>query len=276
MRSWCVRPRAAAGVKAVAEPVIELRAVAKHYQVGGVTVAALAAVDLAVSRGEMLAVMGPSGSGKSTLMNIIGCLDRPTAGEYRLAGRPVAHLSDDQLADVRNRMIGFVFQNYNLLPRLTALQNVELPLIYRGEPARRRRQAAQEALEAVGLGDRVHHLPAQLSGGQQQRVAVARALAGHPEVLLADEPTGNLDSRSGQEVLALIQDCNAAGMTVAIVTHDEYIARHCRRIVRVFDGAVQADAGVAGAERLVAAEAGGGAEGTAAPGATPKRGGGAA
>jgi len=234
------------------EPVIALRSIAKTYRMGGMTVTALASVGLEIYRGEMVAIMGPSGSGKSTLMNILGCLDRPTAGEYHLADRAVARLGDDQLADVRNRFIGFVFQSYNLLPRLSALQNVELPLIYRGDSTKRRRQAALEALAEVGLAERVHHLPMQLSGGQQQRVAVARALAGRPQVLLADEPTGNLDSRSGQEVMSIIQGLNDAGMTVVMVTHDERIAHHCRRIVRVLDGRVLADRAVDDDERVVA------------------------
>lgn len=248
----------------MAEPVIELCAITKTYRMGSVTVSALAGVDLVVTAGEMVAIMGPSGSGKSTLMNVLGCLDRPTSGEFRLAGRSVARLGDDQLADVRNRFIGFVFQNYNLLPRLTALQNVELPLIYRGESTGRRRQGALAALAAVGLDQRVHHLPTQLSGGQQQRVAVARALAGRPQVLLADEPTGNLDSRSGQEVMGIIQGLNAGGMTVVMVTHDEHIARHCRRIVRVFDGRVLADETVGDADRTLALPTGSAAVATGA------------
>ena len=221
--------------------VLDLRGITKVYRLGGVVVRALAGVDLQVFPGEMVAIMGPSGSGKSTLMNVLGCLDRPTDGEYRLGGRSVSRLGDDQLADVRNRMIGFVFQSYNLLPRLTAMGNVELPLVYRGESDRRRREAALEALRSVGLAERVHHMPAQLSGGQQQRVAVARALAGRPQLLLADEPTGNLDSRSGREVMALFQQLNDRGMTVVMVTHDEHIAHHCRRIVRILDGRVLSD-----------------------------------
>ncbi len=232
--------------------VIVLRDIGKTYRMGPVAVPALLSVDLVVDPGEMVAIMGPSGSGKSTLMNLLGCLDRPTTGEYILAGRPVARLNDDDLAGVRNRLIGFIFQNYNLLPRLTALQNVELPLVYRGEAARRRHEGAMSALAAVGLADRVHHLPAQLSGGQQQRVAIARALAGRPQVLLADEPTGNLDSRSGREVMALIQQLNEQGVTVVMVTHDERIALHCKRIVRVFDGRILSDEAVA--ERLRAGD----------------------
>jgi len=226
-------------------PVIDLRGIGKTYRIGSLAVTALADVDLEIAAGEMVAIMGPSGSGKSTLMNLLGCLDRPSAGAFNLAGRDVARLGDDQLAEVRNRMIGFVFQSFNLLPRLTALQNVELPLIYRGDSPRQRRGAAREALARVGLDDRLDHRPSQLSGGQQQRVAVARALAGRPQVLLADEPTGNLDSRSGREVMALMQELNGTGMCVVLVTHDALIAQYCRRIVRVLDGRVVADEVVA-------------------------------
>ena len=228
------------------EPVILLRGIGKTYRVGTMAVPALMAVDLEIGHGEMVAIMGPSGSGKSTLMNLLGCLDRPSHGAFLLAGRDVARLGDDDLADVRNGMIGFVFQSFNLLPRLTALQNVELPLVYRGAGARRRHQAALEALAQVGLADRAHHRPSQLSGGQQQRVAVAPAVAGRPQVLLADEPTGNLDSRSGREVMALLQDLNRGGMTVVLVTHDPAVAQHCQRIVRVLDGRIVADEAVAG------------------------------
>jgi ABC-type lipoprotein export system ATPase subunit len=234
-------------------PVIELRGIGKVYRLGAVPLRVLQGVDLDVARGEMVAIMGPSGSGKSTLMNILGCLDRPSEGEYRLGGRDVARLGDDQLAEVRNRMVGFVFQNYGLLPRLTALQNVELPLIYRGLGARRRREGAAAALERVGLGGRFDHRPSQLSGGQQQRVAVARALVGRPEILLADEPTGNLDSRSGREVMGLLQQLNAEGMTVVLVTHDPGIGRHCARIVHVLDGRVVGDEPVA--DRVVVSDA---------------------
>jgi putative ABC transport system ATP-binding protein len=234
----------------VADVVVRLQGVSKVYATGALQVRALDGIDLEVARGEMVAIMGPSGSGKSTLMNVLGCLDRPTTGVYELAGRNVARLSDDALAEVRNRFLGFIFQNYNLLPRLTALQNVELPLIYRGVGRRARREAARSALAAVGLGDRTHHLPSELSGGQQQRVAIARALATQPQVLLADEPTGNLDSRSGSDVIARIQRLNEGGLTVIMVTHDERIARHCRRIVQVRDGRLVGDEPVA--DRLLA------------------------
>lgn len=186
----------------------------------------------------MVAIMGPSGSGKSTLMHILGCLDRPTEGRYFLDGRDVSDLTDDQLAEVRNRLVGFVFQQFNLLPRLTAQENVELPLVYRRVPPRERARRSRAALEAVGLGDRATHLPAQLSGGQQQRVAIARALAAGPRLLLADEPTGALDSRSGADVLALFRELHAGGQTVVMVTHDRGVALHCQRIVHVRDGRI--------------------------------------
>lgn len=219
--------------------MIELLDVTKVYRLGNQEIHALAGVTLRIGRGEMVAVMGPSGSGKSTLMNIIGCLDRPTSGAYFLAGEDVSRVDRDRLALIRNRRIGFVFQSYNLLPQMTALQNVELPLIYRGMPRQQRREAAARALESVGLGDRLHHRPLELSGGQQQRVSIARALAGAPEVILADEPTGALDSRSGAEILDLLVDLNARGQTVIIVTHDKDVARRCRRLVRMRDGRVE-------------------------------------
>jgi len=221
--------------------VIRLEKVSKVYRTGKVEVQALTSVDLEVARGEMVAIMGPSGSGKSTLMNILGCLDRPTTGSYWLDGKEVARLSANDLAEVRNRKLGFVFQSYNLLPRLTALENTELPLIYRGIGSRERRAAAIAALEAVGLADRMTHLPSELSGGQQQRVAIARALAANPTVLLADEPTGNLDSRSGAEIMGIFRELNRNGLTIVLVTHDEGVAGLCKRIVRVKDGLIVSD-----------------------------------
>ncbi len=220
-------------------PVIRVEGITKVYRMGSVEVHALRGVSLEVYPGEMLAIMGPSGSGKSTLMNVIGCLDTPTSGNYWLEGRRVDGLSDNELAEVRNRKIGFVFQTFNLLPRTTALQNVELPLIYRGVGMVARRKRAIAALEAVGLGDRLHHRPNELSGGQQQRVAIARALVNEPAILLADEPTGNLDSVSGEEIVAIFQRLNRErGITVIFVTHDRTIAEHTRRIVHLHDGRI--------------------------------------
>jgi|YelNatPaOPRAMG01_1025707.scaffolds.fasta_scaffold79069_2 putative ABC transport system ATP-binding protein len=220
-------------------PVIRLVGVTKVYRMGVIEVHALRGVSLEIFPGEIMAIMGPSGSGKSTLMNIIGCLDTPTSGYYELDGRRVDDLSDNELAEVRNRKIGFVFQTFNLLPRTTALQNVELPLIYSGTGLQARRQRAAAALEAVGLGDRLHHRPNELSGGQQQRVAIARALVNNPAIILADEPTGNLDSVSGSEVMAVFQRLNRElGITVVFVTHDRTIAEHTRRIVHLHDGRI--------------------------------------
>jgi putative ABC transport system ATP-binding protein len=220
-------------------PVIELQDITKVYQMGEVEVHALRGVSLKVEKGEILTIMGPSGSGKSTMMNIIGCLDQPTAGIYLLEGKDVGHLHDDDLATIRNRRIGFVFQTFNLLARTTALQNVTLPLIYAGLGRAERRDRAREALEAVGLGHRLDHLPTELSGGQQQRVAIARALANNPSIILADEPTGNLDSKSGEDVMAVLQGLNQErGMTVVLVTHDPMIARHTERIVHLYDGEI--------------------------------------
>lgn len=222
--------------------VIQAQDLERTYHLGEVAVHALRGVSFQVERGELLTVMGPSGSGKSTLMNIIGCLDRPTAGNYLLDGEAVGELSDDRLAAIRNGKIGFVFQTFNLLSRTSALANCELPLIYAGVGTRERRGRAQSALEDVGLADRLHHHPNELSGGQQQRVAVARALVNQPSIILADEPTGNLDTESGIEVMRIIQDLNERqGITVMLVTHDPFIARHTQRIIRLQDGLIVGD-----------------------------------
>ena len=221
--------------------VIEIDGVTKLYRMGSETIHALRGVALTIRRNEYLAIMGPSGSGKSTLMNMLGCLDTPTAGHYAFNGNDVAAMSDDELADIRNREIGFVFQSFNLLPRSDALHNVELPLVYAGVPAHERRERAREALEHVGLGDRVHHRPNELSGGQRQRVAIARALVNRPSIILADEPTGALDSRTGVEIMELFEELYERGNTLILVTHEEDIARHARRIVRLRDGLIEAD-----------------------------------
>ena len=223
--------------------LISLQGVTRVYRVGHVEVPALRGIDLEIDRGEMVAIMGPSGSGKSTLLYIMGCLDRPTGGRYLLAGEDVGKKSDNQLADIRNRRVGFVFQNYYLLPRLSALANVEMPLIYRGVPGAERRRLARQALEAVGLGDRAHHFPNQLSGGEQQRVAIARALVGSPDIILADEPTGNLDTATGWQILGILQGLNEKGITVVLVTHDPGIGRAARRLVRLLDGRIVGDGG---------------------------------
>jgi len=222
-------------------PLIELEQVVRTYRMGDVEVQALRGVTLSIAQGEFTAVMGASGSGKSTLMNIIGCLDRPTSGRYLLDGQEVSSHGSERLAEIRNRTIGFVFQSFNLLARTSALENVELPLVYAGLPAAERRARAAEALAQVGLADRADHLPNQMSGGQQQRVAIARALVSRPRVILADEPTGNLDSRTSVEVMALFQELGRSGITVVLVTHEPDIARYASRVVVMRDGLVKSD-----------------------------------
>jgi putative ABC transport system ATP-binding protein len=223
------------------EKLIDLNDITKIYQVGTVEVPALRGITLSIEFNEYVSIMGPSGSGKSTLMNILGCLDTPTEGTYQFKDREIGGLDDNALADIRNREIGFVFQTFNLLPRATALHNVELPLIYNGTPARERRQAARQALESVGLGDRAHHRPNELSGGQRQRVAIARALVNQPSVILADEPTGNLDSKTGEESMEILEEIHRGGNTIILVTHEEYIAHHTQRSIRLLDGKVAVD-----------------------------------
>jgi putative ABC transport system ATP-binding protein len=221
--------------------VILTRGLRRNYNMGGEVVHALQSVDIAIRRNEFVAIMGPSGSGKSTLMNLIGCLDTPSSGEYWLNGHPVSDLSDDELARIRNKEIGFVFQTFNLLPRADALRNVELPLIYAGLATKLRRERAAHALARVGLGDRMQHLPNELSGGQRQRVAIARALVNEPSILLADEPTGNLDSTTGQEILRLFEELHRTGQTIVLVTHDPGIAAHALRQIHLRDGIVERD-----------------------------------
>ena len=221
--------------------MIRLEGVSKQYRMGDQVVHALQGIDLHIRANEMVAFIGASGSGKSTMMNIVGCLDRPSSGEYWLNGRAVATMSGDELASVRNREIGFIFQSFHLLPRASALDNVAQPLIYRGVPLRERLARAEQALQRVGLGERMHHRPNELSGGQRQRVAIARALVGKPAILLADEPTGNLDSATSQEILALIRELHADGQTVVMVTHEPEIADQCRRVVRLRDGRIVSD-----------------------------------
>ena len=221
--------------------VIEIENVTKVYEMGSETIHALRGVSLKIRRNEYLAIMGPSGSGKSTMMNMLGCLDTPTQGKYEFNGTDVKSMDDDELAAIRNKEIGFVFQTFNLLPRSTSLSNVELPLIYAGLPAGLRRDKAQRALENVGLGNRMDHRPNELSGGQRQRVAIARALVNDPSIILADEPTGNLDSKTGSEIMALMEDLYAQGNTIIVVTHEPDIAEHARRIVRLRDGLIESD-----------------------------------
>jgi putative ABC transport system ATP-binding protein len=224
----------------MSEWVVEAKDITKVYQMGEVQVHALRGLSVNIAPGEILSIMGPSGSGKSTLMNILGCLDRPTSGEYKLNGESVEELTDDQLAEIRNRGVGFVFQSFNLLPRATALANVELPMRYSELNGRDRRQVSKEALEAVGLGDRIHHRPNELSGGQMQRVAIARALVNNPSIIMADEPTGNLDTKSGDEIMTLLKNLNKErGTTLIIVTHDPEVAEQTNRIISIRDGKIE-------------------------------------
>ncbi len=221
--------------------IINLEGISKIYQVGSEEVRALDGISLQIDKNEYVAIMGPSGSGKSTLMNILGCLDTPTEGLYEFKGYNVSDMNDNQLAEIRNREIGFVFQTFNLLPRSNAFHNVELPLIYSGIPSFKRKGMAQEALNSVGLEDRVNHKPSELSGGQRQRVAIARALVTKPAIILADEPTGNLDSKTGEDIMVLVENIYQQGNTIILVTHEEYIAHHAKRIIRLKDGQVEKD-----------------------------------
>jgi len=225
-------------------PIIQLKNLMKTYNLGGETVHALNNVSLEIQKGEFLAIIGPSGSGKSTLMNMLGCLDRPDKGTYHLDGKDIGKMNDNQLATIRNQKIGFIFQNFNLLSKLTAVENVELPLVYSGVAAGVRRKLALESLEKVGLKDRAGHLPSQLSGGQQQRVAIARALSTQPSILLADEPTGALDSRTSKDILQLMKEINEVGHTIILITHDLEIAKQAKRMVSIQDGQLQENGGV--------------------------------
>lgn len=225
----------------MSDNVIEIRGIIRDFKLGQETVHVLKGIDLDIKRGEYVAIMGPSGSGKSTLMNLLGCLDTPTAGSYNLNGKDVSQMTDDELADIRNTEIGFVFQTFNLLPRTTALDNVALPMVYAGASKKERVDRASEVLTDVGLTDRMDHKPNQLSGGQRQRVAVGRALVNKPSIILADEPTGNLDSKTGTEIMALFDQIHAAGNTVIMVTHEEDIAAHAKRVIRLRDGMIESD-----------------------------------
>jgi len=225
----------------MSDNVIEIRNIIRDFKLGQEIVHVLKGIDLDIKRGDYIAIMGPSGSGKSTLMNLLGCLDTPTAGSYNLNGNDVSEMTDDELADIRNTEIGFVFQTFNLLPRTTALENVALPMIYAGASKKQRQERATEVLTDVGLADRMDHKPNQLSGGQRQRVAVGRALINKPSIILADEPTGNLDSKTGMEIMGLFDDIHKAGNTVIIVTHEEEVAAHAKRIIRLLDGMISSD-----------------------------------
>ncbi|MFQ5709298.1 MAG: ABC transporter ATP-binding protein [bacterium] len=221
--------------------LIDIHELIKIYKIGTIDVPALRGITVNIDQNEYVAIMGPSGSGKSTLMNIVGCLDTPSEGSYTFAGNDVGKMDDDQLAEIRNKKIGFVFQTFNLLPRATSLHNVELPLVYSGVPSAKRKEMAQNALEMVGLGDRMHHKPNELSGGQRQRVAIARALINNPSIILADEPTGNLDTKTGEEIMELFDNLHQEGNTIILVTHEEYIARYANRIIRLRDGLIESD-----------------------------------
>ncbi|MBD8006796.1 ABC transporter ATP-binding protein [Bacillus sp. Sa1BUA2] len=223
--------------------MIQIKSLKKVYRLGGETVVALQSVSLDIQKGDFISIIGPSGSGKSTFMNMIGCLDRPDSGKYLLDNEEIGRMKSSQLATIRNEKIGFIFQNFNLIPKLTAFENVELPLIYRGKKVLERRETALEALEKVGLADRAGHLPSQLSGGQQQRVAIARALVGHPPILLADEPTGALDSETSKEILAIMNSLNEQGHTIILITHDLDVAKKAKRVIRIHDGQLYENGG---------------------------------